>query len=60
MKHILGLDLILGGWLICAPFVFGAGYDEMFSYTHASNDVFIGIVIVGAAALVLADMPGTI
>jgi hypothetical protein len=55
MKHIIGLNVLIGIWLIAAPLTIGR---ELFSPAQAWNNLFLGLIVVGASAMVLADMPG--
>jgi hypothetical protein len=53
MKHIIGLNVILGVWLVLSPFAFG------YATTAAAwNDVIVGLVIIGCAWCVVAEAPG--
>src|SRR5262249_41854751 len=52
MKHIMWITLLLGVWLIVAPFSMGA------SATVATNDFVVGILLVATSAWILAiDTP---
>lgn len=53
MKHIIGLNLILGVWLIVLPFAFG--YDTA-SPTAMWNDVIAGLAITGCAWCVVTEV----
>jgi hypothetical protein len=55
MKHIIGFNIVIGIWLAAAPLIAGS---ELFSPARAWNNLFLGLIVVGAAAMVLADMPG--
>jgi hypothetical protein len=52
MKRILWLTLVLGVWLIVAPFVLG--YSVMFGAT--ANDVVFGIVLIACSWMILATV----
>jgi SPW repeat-containing protein len=56
MKHIIGLNVILGVWLIVSPFAFG--YDTA-STAAIWNDVVVGLAIIGCAWCVVAEVPGS-
>jgi hypothetical protein len=56
MKHIIGLNLILGVWLAVSPFAFG--YDTA-STAAVWNDVVVGLAIIGCAWCVVTDVPGS-
>lgn len=55
MKHMLGWNVILGGWLVGAPLAFGP---DLFSGAHATNDTCVGLLVIGCTAMVLRDLPG--
>ena len=56
MKHIIGLNLILGMWLLASPFAFG--YDTV-STTATWNEAVVGLAIIGCAWCVMTDVPGS-
>ena len=55
MRHVIGFNVVIGIWLIAAPLTVGR---EVFRPAHAWNNVFLGLIVVGASAMVLAGMPG--
>jgi len=53
MKHIIGLNLVLGAWLVLSPFAFA--YDTA-NPTAMWNDVIVGLAIIGCARCVLTEV----
>ena len=52
MKHLIGLNLILGGWLLVLPFAFGYLTVAMW------NDVVLGLVIIACSWCAVMEVPG--
>jgi hypothetical protein len=52
MKHVIGLNLILGMWLLVLPFALGYVTVAMW------NDVVFGLVIISSSWGVVAEVPG--
>jgi hypothetical protein len=52
VKQVIGINLILGVWLLVLPFAFGYVTVAMW------NDVVFGLVIVSCSWAVVAEVPG--
>ena len=52
MKHVIGLNLILGVWLLVLPFAFGYVTVAML------NDVVLGLVIIACSSCIVAEVRG--
>jgi hypothetical protein len=55
MKHVIGFNVVIGAWLIAASLTMEG---DPLSPAQAWIYLFLGLIIVGASAMVLADMPG--
>jgi hypothetical protein len=55
MKRIIEINLILGVWLIVAPFVLAYSTGHV---AAASNDVVLGLLLVGGSLWLLAERSG--
>ena len=53
IKHIVQINIVLGAWLIVAPFVLG--YSAARPYMV--NDVVLGAVLIACASWILAGLP---
>ena len=56
LKHIVEINILLGAWLIAAPFVLGYTSSRM----EMGNDVVLGVVLIGCSWWILAGMAGQI
>jgi len=54
LKHVVQINVLLGAWLIVAPFILG--YSG--SMVELGNDISIGLVLVGCSWWILAAMRG--
>jgi SPW repeat-containing protein len=55
VKHIVQINILLGAWLIVAPFVLG--YSS--ARPEMTNDFALGVVLIGCSWWILAAMPLT-
>jgi hypothetical protein len=53
LKHIIEINILLGAWLVAAPFILG--YSS--STAELANDVAIGALLIGCSWWILAAMP---
>ena len=56
LKHIVQINIILGAWLIIAPFVMGYSV----STVEVTNDVALGVVLIGCSWWIVAVETGQI
>jgi SPW repeat-containing protein len=56
VKHVVQINILLGAWLIVAPFVLG--YSG--STVELGNDIAIGALTIGCSWWILASMTGQI
>ena len=56
LKHIIEINILLGAWLIAAPFVLGYASSRM----QMGNDVAVGILVIACAWWMLAAAVGQI
>jgi SPW repeat-containing protein len=56
LKHIVQINILLGVWLIVAPFVMGYSSSTL----ELANDVAIGVVFIGCSWWILAGLTGQI
>jgi hypothetical protein len=56
LKHIVQINILLGAWLIVAPFVMGYSGSTL----ELANDVAIGLVLVGCSSWILAGLPAQV
>jgi len=52
LKHIVQINILLGAWLIVAPFVLGYSGSTL----ELANDVAIGVVFIGCSSWILAGL----
>jgi SPW repeat-containing protein len=52
LKHIVQINILLGAWLIVAPFVMGYSGSTL----ELANDVAIGLVFIGCSWWILAGL----
>jgi hypothetical protein len=50
LKHIVQINIVLGAWLIAAPFVMGYSVSKV----ELANDVALGAVLMGCSSWILA------
>jgi hypothetical protein len=56
LKHVIEINILLGAWLIAAPFVLGyAG-----SRTEMGNDIAMGVLLIACSWWILAAAAGQI
>lgn len=55
MKRFLWVNIVLGLWLLAAPFVLGYSASSVAALT---NDVVLGILVIGGAWWVIAGLTG--
>ena len=55
MKRFLWINIVLGLWLLVAPFVLGYSASSVAALT---NDVVLGILVIAGAWWVMAGRPG--
>jgi len=56
LKHIVEINIVLGAWLIVAPFVMGYSV----STTALANDVVLGILLIACSCWILAPTAGRV
>jgi len=56
LKHIVEINIVLGAWLIVAPFVMGYSV----STTALANDVVLGILLIACSCWILAATAGRV
>ena len=56
LKHIVQINIVLGAWLVVAPFVMG--YSG--STVELANDVAVGVVLIGCSWWILAAETGQV
>ena len=56
LKHVVQLNILLGAWLIVAPFILG--YSG--AMVELGNDIAIGVLLIGSSWWILAAMTGQV
>lgn len=56
LKHIVQINILLGAWLIVAPFIMG----YFGSTVQLANDVTIGVLLIGCSWWILAALNGQV
>ena len=56
LKHIVQLNIILGAWLVIAPFVLGYSM----STVELANDLVLGVLLIGCSWWMLAASTGQV
>jgi hypothetical protein len=56
LKHIVQLNILLGAWLIAAPFVLGYAGSRM----QVGNDVALGVLLIACSWWLLAAASGQV
>ena len=56
LKHLVQIDILLGAWLIVAPFILG--YSGL--TVELGNDVAVGALLIGCSWWILAAMRGQV
>ena len=56
LKYLVQIDILLGAWLIAAPFILGYSH----STVETGNDVAIGVVLVACSLWILAIETGSV
>jgi thiol:disulfide interchange protein len=56
LKHIVQINILLGAWLIVAPFILGYSGSTL----ESGNDIVTGVVLIGCSWWILAAMRGQV
>lgn len=56
LKHVIEINVLLGAWLVAAPFVFGYAA----SHIEMGSDVVVGIVLIACSWWILTATAGQV